>query len=165
MSDIYNGTKAGLMDAGSGSSPYAAAEVPIGLGGTDTLGLALASDSTAYTFGADDGDYLGDILDGGTTATEFSGTNYSTPGNLSNPVIREDATNDRAEFDADDYTFSGIDGDTIQFALIAAQRGGDWTTYGDDPLVAYLTASKFPLTTNGGDVVFSWDTEGIVHIS
>lgn len=162
MSDIYNGTKTGFMDGGGGGSVYAAAEMPFNLTG-DTIGVLLGSDDTSYTFNADDGDYVGDIFDAGTTATEFTGT--YTPQNITTKTITEDTTNDRAEFDGDDVTFSGLDGDTIQFALVAKQVGGDWTTYGDDPLLAYITASEFPLATNGGDVTISWDAEGIVHIT
>lgn len=162
MSDIYNGTKTGFMDGGSGSSVYNSGEMPLNLTG-DTLGVLLGSDDTAYSFDADDGDYAGDILDGGTTATEFTGS--YTVQNLGSKTITEDASNDRAEFDAGDVTFSSLDNDTIQFALVAKQVGGDWTTYGDDPLVAYITSPDFPLATNGGDVTISWDSEGIVHIT
>lgn len=164
MSDIYNGTKTAFMDGGSGVSVYTSTEMPLNLGGGDTLGVLLGSDSTSYTFSATDGDYVGDIFDGGTTATEFSGTNYS-PQNLSGESITEDNTNNRAQFDANDVTFSGIDGDTIQFALVAKQVGGDWTTYGDDPIVAYITSADFPITTAGADVTISWDSTGIVHIT
>jgi hypothetical protein len=164
MSDIYNGTKTAFMDGGSGASVYAGGEMPLNLGGGDTLGVLLADDTTSYTFDAADGDYVGDILDGGTTASEFGGTGYSAQ-NLSNENITEDNTNDRAEFDADDVTFTSLDGATIQFALVAKQVGGDWTTHGDDPIIAYITSADFPLVTNGGDVTISWDAEGIVHIT
>lgn len=162
MSDIYNGTKTAFMDGGSGSSVYAAAEMPLDLTG-DTIGVLLGSDDTAYTFDAADGDYVGDILDSGTTATEFTGS--YTPQALANATINEDNSNDRAEFDADDVTFSSLNNDTIQFALLGKQVGGDWTTYGDDPLVAYITSTEFPLTTNGGDVTINWDSNGIIHIT
>lgn len=165
MSDIYNGTKTAFMDGGSGASVYASTEMPLNLAG-DTIGTLLASDSTSYSFTATDGDYVADILDGGTTAAEFGGSGYTrADGNHANGGIVEDNTNNRAEYDADDVTFAGLDGDTIQFALVAKQVGGDWTTFGDDPLVAYITSSDFPLTTNGGDVTISWNSEGIVHIS
>lgn len=165
MSDIYNGTKTAFMDGGSGSSVYAAGEMPLNLAG-DTIGVKLGSDDTSYTFSATDGDYTGDIFDGGTTATEFSGSGYTrTDGDLSSKTITEDNSNNRAEFDAADVTFSGLDGDAIQFALVDKQVGGDWTSSGDDPIVAYITSSDFPLTTNGGDVTISWDAEGIVHIT
>lgn len=165
MSDIYNGTKTAFMDGGSGNSVYAAAEMPLNLTG-DTIGTLLGSDDTSYTFSATDGDYVGDIFDAGTTATEFSGSGYTrSDGNLANATINEDNSNNRAEFDADDVTFTGLDGDAIQFALVAKQVGGDWGTAGDDPLVAYITSTDFPLTTNGGDVTISWDSTGIVHIT
>lgn len=161
-SDIYNGTKTAFMDGGSGNSVYASAEMPLNLTG-DTIGVLLGSDDTSYTFDATDGDYVGDIFDGGTTATEFTGS--YTPQTITTPTITEDNTNNRAEFDGDDVTFSGLDNDTIQFALVAKQVGGDWTTYGDDPLVAFIDSADFPLTANGGDVTISWDAEGIVQIS
>lgn len=164
MSDIYNGTKTAFLDGGSGQPTYAADEVPISLT-DDTIGVILGSDDTSYTFGASDGNYVGDILDGGTTATEFTGT--YTPQNLGSKTITQDATNNRAEFDAADVTFTGLDNDTIQFALLGEQGpdSADWTTYSDDPLIAYITSSDFPLTANGGDVTISWDAEGIVHIT
>lgn len=167
MSDIWNGTKTGFMDA-SGSSVYAADEVPIDLGGGDVLGTKLASDSTAYTFSATDGDYTGDIFDGGTTATEFTGSGYTqSDGDLANEAITENNTDNRAEFDADDVTFSGLNDDTIQFAIVDKQGpdSADWTSPADDPLIAYITSTDFPLTTNGGDVTISWDANGIVHIT
>lgn len=169
MSDIYNGTKTAFMDGGSGGSVYAAAEMPLDLGGGDTLGTLLGTDETAYTFGAADADYVGEVFDGGTTAWEFgqnSGTGYSrADGILANESITEDNTNNRAQFDADDVTFSGLNDATIQFGLIGKQVGGDWTTQGDDPVVAYITSTDFPLTTNGGDVTISWDSTGIIHIT
>lgn len=169
MSDIYNGTKTGFMDGGSGTSIYAAAEMPLNLGGGDTLGVLLGTTEVAYTFDADDADYVGEIFDGGTTAYEFGngtqgGTGYS-PQLLANENIIENTTDDRAEFDADDVTFSGLDGAEIQFALVAKQVGTDWTTPADDPIVAYITSADFPLQTNGGDVTISWDANGIVHIT
>lgn len=164
-SDIYNGTKTAFMDGGSGGSVYAAAEMPLNLIG-DTIGTKLASDDTAYTFAATDGDYTGDIFDGGTTATEFAGTGYTrTDGDHTSKTITEDNTNNRAEYDAADVTFAGLDGDAIQFALVDKMVGTDWTTPLDDPLVAFIDSADFPLTTNGGDVTISWNAEGIVHIT
>lgn len=166
MSDIYNGTKTGFMDGGSGSSVFAAAEMPFNLGGGDTIGTLLGSDNTSYTFTATDADYVNGIFDGGTTATEFAGSGYTrADGDHANATITEDNSNNRAEYDADDVTFTGLDGDAIQFALVAKQVGGDWTTPGDDPILAYITSADFPLTTNGGDVTISWDAEGIVQIT
>jgi hypothetical protein len=169
MSDIYNGTKTGFMDGGSGTSVYTTTEMPLNLGGGDTIGVLLGTTEVSYTFDAGDADYAGDIFDGGTTAYEFGqgsqgGSNY-TRQTLANETINEDNTNNRAEFDADDVTFAGLDGAEIQFALVVKQVGGDWTTLGDDPVIAYITSADFPLQTNGGDVTISWDANGIVHIT
>lgn len=165
MSDIYHGTKTGFMDGGGGGSVYTSTEMPFNLT-ADTVGTLLGSDDTSYTFAATDGDYVGDIFDAGTTATEFTGSGYTrTDGNIGSKTITEDNTNGRAEFDGGDVTFAGLDGDAIQFALVAKQVGGDWTTFGNDPILAYITSADFPLTTNGGDVTISWNSEGIVHIT
>lgn len=169
MSDIYNGTKTGFLDGGSGTSVYASGEMPLDLGGGDTLGVLLGTTEVSYSFTATDADYVGDIFDGGTTAYEFGngtqgGSGYS-PQELLNETINENNTDNRAEFDADDVIFTGLDGAEIQFALVAKQVGGDWTTHGDDPIIAYITSSDFPLQTNSGDVVISWDANGIIHIT
>ena len=154
MSDIYNGTKTAFLGTGVYANSINVE--------TDTLGVFLGSDDTSYTFSPTDGDYVADIFDAGTTATEFTGA--YTPQTLTTVTIEEDNTNDRAEVHADNVTFTAIDGDTIQFALIAKQVGTDWSTPADDPLVAFLTSSDFPLPTSGGDVTFNWGAEGIVHI-
>lgn len=169
MSDIYNGTKTAFIDGGSGASIYTTTEMPLNLGGGDVLGVHLGTTEVSYTFSATDADYVGDIFDGGTTAYEFGngsqgGSGYSIQ-TLSNESISEDNTNNRSVFDADNVTFPGLDGAEIQFAIISKQVGGDWTTYSDDPVVAYISSADFPLQTNGGDVTITWDSTGIVHIT
>lgn len=168
MSGIYNGTKSGLMDGGSGTSVYASAEMPLNLGGGDTIGVLLGTTEVSYTFNPDDANYAGQIFDNGTTAYEFGsgnqgGTGYSRQ-ILANENIVVDSTNDRSEFQADDVVFTGIDGAEIQFALVVKQVGGDWTTLGDDPIIAYVTSTNFPMQTNGGNVTITWDSEGIIQI-
>lgn len=168
MSNLYNGFKTAFFDGGGGDSVYLAAEMPAGFGASDAdvIGTLLGSDDTAYTFNADDADYVSELFDAGTTATEFAGTGYTrADGDHGTQTITEDNTNDRAEYDAADVTFAGLDGDAIQFAALAKQVGADWTTPTDDPVIAHITSADFPLTTNGGDVTISWATEGIVHIT
>lgn len=150
MTTIYNSTKRRLL--GGQMDPDA-----------DVVRVALVSDSTTYSPAIDTEEYVADVLDGGTTAQEFSGTGYSRQ-TVGNPATTQDNTDDEAVFDADDVTFSSIDGDTIQGGLLYKQVGGDDTTPGDDPLVAWLTSSEFPMPANGGDVTIAWDAEGILTL-
>jgi len=136
---------------------------------SDTVKVALISDNTSYTFSPDSDTFVNDVLDGGTTAEEFAGTGYSRQ-TLSNITVTQDDADDEGVVDADNVTFSGIDGDTIQGILIYKQVGGDDSTPGDDPIVAVLdddsagSLADLPLTANGSDVQITFDTEGVVNI-
>lgn len=127
---------------------------------SDTIEVALFSTSTSYSFNPDH-TYVADVFDGGTTGQEFSGSGYARQ-SLGGKSAAVDNGNDRGEFDANDVTFSSIDGDEIQAALVYKVGPTDDT---DSPLVAHITSSDFPLQTNGGDVTLSWDSNGIVHIT
>lgn len=129
----------------------------------DTIVIALLSDSTSYSADIDNEEFVSDVLDGGTTASEFSGTNYSRK-TLANTTVAQDNTDDEAELDADDVTWSGLNGDTIQSAIVYKQVGGDDTTPSDDPLYCHLTSSDFPLKANGSDVKLQFNSEGIINI-
>jgi len=135
----------------------------------DTLKVALVSDNTAYSFSPDTDSFVGDVLDGGTTAEEFQGTGYSRQ-TLSNVTVTQDDTDDEGVADADDVTFTGLDGDTIQAVLVYKEVGGDETTPGDDPIIAVFddnsagSLADLPLATNGGDVTLAFSSEGIVNI-
>jgi hypothetical protein len=135
----------------------------------DTLKVALVSDNTAYSFSPDTDTFVGDVLDGGTTAQEFQGTGYSRQA-LSNVTVTQDDVDDEGVADADDVTFPGLDGDTIQAVLVYKEVGGDETTPGDDPIIAVFddnsagSLADLPLTTNGGDVTLAFSSEGVVNI-
>lgn len=136
---------------------------------TDTLKVALVSDDTAYSFDPANHTFVNDVLDGGTTATEFTGSGYSRQ-TLSNVTVTQDDTDNEGVTDADDVTFTSLDGDTIQAIIIYKQVGGDDTTPGDDPIVAVYdddsagSLADLPLTTNGGDVTLAFSSEGVVNI-
>lgn len=151
MSDVYNSTKKRLLD---GTFDFDA----------DTIRLALISNNTSYTPNIDTEEFVDDVLDGGTTAEEFSGTNYSRK-TLSNISITQDNSDDEGVFDADDVTFNNIDGDTIQAILIYKQVGGNDLTPGDDVLIAHLTSSDFPLPANGGSITLNFSGEGIINVT
>ena len=129
----------------------------------DTVRVALLDNGTSYTPDPDAETFVDDVLDGGTTAQEFTGSGYSRQ-TLANVSVSADDTDDEGVFDADDTTFSSIDGATIQSALISRQEGGDDTTPGNDRLVGHYTSSDFPLTANGGDVTLQWNSEGIINV-
>lgn len=130
----------------------------------DTFGVALLSTSTAYTPDIDNEEFVSDVLDGGTTAQEFTGTGYSRQ-TLSNATVTQDNTDDEAVLDADNTTFPSIDGDEVQGVLVYKQVGGDDTTPGDDPLIGFYDGGDFPITANGSDIVVEWPAEGIYNIT
>lgn len=135
----------------------------------ETLRVALISDDTNYSFDQDNHSFVSDIIDGGTTATEFTGSGYSRQ-TLANVTTSQDNTDDEGVTDADDLTFTSLDGDTIQAVVVYKQVGGDDTTPGDDPVVAVYdndsagSLADLPLVTNGGDVTLAFSSEGLVSI-
>jgi len=139
-------------------------------GTTDTLKVALLSNATAYTFDENNHSFVSDVIDGGTTGTEFSGGSYARQ-TLQNVTVQQDDPDNEGVLDADDTTFSSLDTEDIQTIIIYKQVGGDDTTPGDDPIVAVLdddsagSLSDLPLTTNGSDVTISWNAEGILTIT
>lgn len=82
---------------------------------------------------------------------------------LASKAIVVDKTNDRAEFDAADVTWTALGNGTNQ-ALVAGiiikEAGADDTS---TRLIAYVDFSDF--TTNGADFTLQWDAEGIIHLT
>jgi len=142
---------------------------------TDTLRIALFDDSTAYTFDPVNHEFVGDVLDGGTTAQELQGsagyTGSADRQTLANPTITEDNTDNEAAFDADDVVWAGVESTAnIQGWIVYKQVGGDDTTPGDDPIIQVVdddmadAPADLPLTTNGSDVTVEWNAEGIINL-
>lgn len=132
----------------------------------DTIRVALVSDDTPYSMNVDSHELVGDVLDGGTTATEFTGSGYSR-NTVANATTSQDNTDDEGVADGDDTTFSSIDGDTIQGVLVYKQVGADDTTPGDDPILYYLDdtdIADLPKPANGGDITVQWAAEGVLNI-
>ena len=158
MSDVYNIAKAAAL----GVPTEVAATLDLS---NDVVRIALFDNEggSPYSFNADH-DYVSTVFDGGATGEEFTGTGYNRQGTTGISVSTDD-TDDEGVFDADDVTFSSIDGATIAAALSYKQVGGDDQSPSDDPLLAHLTSTDFPLTANGGDVTLNFATEGIVNIT
>lgn len=132
----------------------------------DTIKVALYNDSTAFSFNPDTHAFVNDILDGGTTAQEFGGSGYSRK-TLANQQVTQDDTDDEGVFDADDLSWSSLDGETIQGVIIYKQVGGDDTTPGDDPVLIVrddADESELPLATNGSQIDLNFAAEGIANM-
>jgi len=135
---------------------------------TDTLRVALINDTTAYTFDPDAHEFVADVLDAGTTATEFGGTGYSRK-DLTGSAIASDDAEDDADWTANDVEWSGLDDETIQGAIVYKQVGGDDTTPADDPIVQVYDdeqgdLANFPLPTNSSGIVLQFSTIDILSL-
>ena len=97
-------------------------------------------------------------------ANEVSGTGYAGGfagagrKTLSSVVVAQDDTNDRGYMDAADLTWTGINvgqvGGLILYRSVTADS--------DSPLIAFIdTGAAFPITTNGGDLVFQWSSSPV----
>lgn len=130
----------------------------------DTIEVLLLDDSAAYTFDPDNHEFVSNVTAAG---TEMSGTGYSRQA-LTTKATSVDATNDEAEWDADDTVFSGIDAGNIQTIVVYKVGPTDDT---DSPVLAVFdddsgtTVSELPKATNGGDMTITWSSEGIKKIS
>jgi hypothetical protein len=96
--------------------------------------------------------------------TELTSTGYTrTDGTLTGEGTTQDDTNDRAEFDATDATFSTVSqaaSEVVDSYLIFR-----WVTTDADsiPIMHDDTATGLPLTPNGSDIQITWNAEGIIQ--
>lgn len=131
---------------------------------TDTLKVMLVTSS--YVANADD-----DVVDAGgandAVDHELTGTGYTAGWGgagrkaLTSVTAVTDKTNNRAELDAADLTWTAINAGTAAAALIIKEGGANDTT---SRLIAHID-SGFPFVTNGGDMTLTWDAEGIIHLT
>lgn len=100
-----------------------------------------------------------------TTLDEFDGSNYTqaTGVALTSEAVSEDTTNDRAEFDAANVTFSTIGAGTrnIQGCIVFWWGG----SFAASVPVFWIDSGGFPFTANGGDLSITWNAEGIGQIT
>lgn len=134
---------------------------------TATVRVLLYDDSQAYTPDRVNDEFVGDVI--GTSATELSDATYSRQDVL-NVAVTVDGTDTEVVIDADDVTWTGLDGgETIQGAIIYRQVGGDDNTPADDDILFVLdevtNSSGNPVTTNGSDVTLQFATEGIHNVT
>ena len=77
---------------------------------------------------------------------------------LASKTLTSDFTNDRAEFDAADVTWTALGtGATIGAAILIKERTADT----DSQIIAKFDLTDTP--TNGGDITVSWNVEGLLN--
>jgi len=130
----------------------------------DDLRVALYDDSTAFSFDPDVHEFLGDVLDGGTTAAEPTDASYSRQ-SLSGQSVTAVDSNDQAVFDADDVTFPSLSTvNQIQGLIVFRQETDD----SDSSIVFVIDdtdQSRLPVETNGTDFSIEWSSDGIQIVS
>lgn len=100
------------------------------------------------------------------TANELSGTGYtgafggSGRKTLASKTIVADKANDRAEFDCADITWTAIDAGTAAQATVFKEITDDTATK-----TIFNIDGGFPVTTNGGDLTFQVNSEGLVQLT
>lgn len=100
-----------------------------------------------------------------TTPDEFDGSGYSTPGDaLANEAVNKDDANDRAEFDADNYTKTSVSAGTRDVqGLLVYKFVTNWIS--SLPICWIDQGTNLPFTPNGGDITIQWNAEGILQLS
>ncbi len=98
------------------------------------------------------------------SANEVSGTGYtggfagSGRKTLTSVVVAQDDTNDRGYLDAADLTWSAINVGQVGGLILYRHNTSD----SDSVLIAFIdTGASFPITTNGGDLVFQWSSSPV----
>lgn len=107
---------------------------------------------TGYTPNIDSHNGYSDV-----SASEESGTGYTSGGStLSNKGVTKDTTNDRAKFDADDVTWTGLNVGTPSHAILYDD------SHGSKCLVAYWEVTT---PTNGGNYTLQFGANGIILLT
>lgn len=143
---IYNEAKRALAEG----------EIDLGTGGNDIRVILVMTNTTADT--EDDAN----TISGFTTLDEADGANYARKV-LANEVVNEDAANNRAEFDADNITWSALGVGTRNYAGMIVYK--HVTNDTDSIPLAYIDTGGFPFAGNGSDVTVTWNAEGIIQVS
>jgi hypothetical protein len=124
------------------------------LDGHDIRLLLVGTTTTAHT--ETEKEFVGSF----TTLGEFSGTGYARK-TLTGEAVNEDLPNSRAEFDADDVTWTALGGGTVKGAVLYRFVTSD----ADSPVIAYIDTGGFPHVANGSDLTIQWNVEGILQLA
>lgn len=128
-------------------------------GGADIRIALLMTNTTADT--ENDGKTTISGGTGFTTLDDFDGANYVRKA-LTTEAVNKDDGNDRAEFDADDVTWTALGAGTrsIQGILVYKHVTND----ADSVPIAWLEFSSVK-TPDGSDFTVQWDAEGILQLA
>lgn len=97
-----------------------------------------------------------------TTLDEFDGANYTSLGiALTGEAVTADDANDRGEFDAVDVDFPALGPGTRQIQAGIAYKFV--TDLASSIPLAYIDSGGFPLTGIGGNVLVTWNEQGILQ--
>lgn len=108
-----------------------------------------------------DTDQDAEFVSGIGTLDEYDGAAYVRKA-LAGEVVNQDDPNNRAEFDANDVTWTALGAGTRNAAgLVLYDEGGG--TEATRELIAYIDSGGFPLAGNGGDLTVAWNVEGILQ--
>lgn len=130
----------------------------INLASDDIRVMLVMSDTTCDT--EDDADTFA----GFTTIDELSATGYTTNGvALTGEAIGEDSPNDRAEFTANNASWTGLADGVRQVVAAILYKWN--TTQADSEPLAYIDdgAAGFPFDGGDADVTIQWNAEGILQ--
>lgn len=98
------------------------------------------------------------------TLDEFDGSGYSRK-TLASKTVAADNANDRGEFDAADISWNAVQAGTRDIAGIVVYR--HVTDDSNSVPLAYIDADAAGLlptfTPNGGDIIVTWNVEGILQ--
>ncbi len=98
-------------------------------------------------------------ISGYATLGEISGTGYGRKV-LSSKAVNDDASNNRAELDAADIVFTGINaGTTIGFLVFK------FVTNDADNIPIAFSEFSSPFVTNGGNLTIQVDVEGMLQLT
>lgn len=105
----------------------------------------------------EDANFLGDL-----TLDEVDGANYVRKA-LNGEAVNEDTGNDRADFDADDVTWTALGAGTRNVAGALVFR--HVTNDADSVPIAWIDSGGFPFTLSGGNLTITWNASGILRLS
>lgn len=87
---------------------------------------------------------------------EESGTGYTAGGEiLANQAVTQDNANDRADFDGDDVTWTGLDVGTPNYAIMYSVTASN----------LLIAAWEIATASNGGDYTLEWHADGILLLT
>lgn len=130
---------------------------------TDNVYAALVMTNTTVDTENDGIEHVDDF----TTLDECDGANYVRK-KLSTTAVNLDDGNDRAEFDADDITWSALGNGTrsLQGVLlyVDADDDGDSADDASNDVIAFIEFSSNQ-DPGGSDFTIQWDSEGILQLA